>query len=99
HTDSSLWGSGCQTADRSRKPFRYVRRLIDWVKCEIRFMAAGRPGPKMFSFEYAGSIIFNSFADNHLSTNVHQIEHPANRVTCSSIRLLFLSSPNPWKRI
>jgi trehalose utilization protein len=62
-------------------------------------MAAGRPGAKMFPFENPRSIILDSLTDDHLTANVHQIEHAPDRVACGSVSFFFFASADPRQRV
>ncbi len=81
------------------KPFGNVRRAINRVQGQIKFMAAGRPGAKMFPFEDPGSIILDPLPDDHLAANVHQIEHSPDRIARGSVSFFFFASADPRQRV
>src|SRR5271163_1799590 len=62
-------------------------------------MAAGLPGAEMFPFENPGRIILDPFTDDHLATNIYQIEHPPDRVTGGRVSLFLFASADPGQRV
>src|SRR5580704_4150684 len=62
-------------------------------------MAAGLPGAEMFPFENPGCIIFDPFTDDHLATNIYQIEHSPDRVTGGRVSLFLFASADPGQRV
>ena len=85
--------------DRVWRAFRDVGRAVDRVERDVELRRARQPHAELFAFENAGRVVLDPFADHDFAADVHEVEHPANRIAGRGVGLLFFAAPEPRKRI
>src|SRR4030095_14562344 len=76
-----------------------VCRAVDWVERDVELRRARAPHPELFAFENTGRIVLDPFADHDFAADVHQIEHPANRIAGRVVGFFFFTTTEPGKRV
>ena len=61
--------------------------------------APGQPHPELFALENTGRVVLDPFADHDFAADVHQVEHPANRIAGRSVGFFFFATAKPGKRV
>src|SRR5205823_3472052 len=72
---------------------------VDWINRDVKLRRTRQPGAELFAFKNPRRIIFDSFTDDHLATDVHEIEHAANGVAGGGIGRFLIAPTKPFQGV
>ncbi len=96
---SLLRAGGRDAGDRVGRAFGDVGRAVDRIERDVELRRARQPHPELFAFENTGRVVLDPFADHDFAADVHEVEHPADRVAGGVVGFFFFAAAEPGKGI